>query len=280
MEITTTPLALAKFIDPERAGESAENTDIALRLSIAERVQRCTRQKESLLKAIELLQDVPTEHRHELNNPESGCLHIERVAWQELVDATGIKSAMSVKSREKLDNQLFKQNRYTEEPPLPPFTEASVFGFLDNIYSDMPQMIQDAVAEVFDWLRPSSRHYKTNDEFMIGDKVILSWLVESNYRHGFRVNYHRVAHVDALGNVLSMLDGKGVTKHPHTLSNKINTAWADSDTYSDEYLIAKGFKNNNAHIRFLRPDLIAQINQTAGPLWLRRESQQSRGFSH
>ena len=280
MEITATPLALAKFIDPTKNGEAEDNTEIALRLSIAERVQRCTRQKENLLKAIELLQDVPTEERHNLDNPESGCLFIEQKAWRELVEATGIASAMSVKSREKLNSQLYETTRHNAQTSLPPFTEANVFGFLDQTYRDMPQMIQDAVAEIFDWLRPSSRHYKTNDEFMIGDKVILSWLVESNYSRGFRVSYRRAAHVDALGNVLSMLDGKGVTKHPHTLSNKINTAWAASDTYSDEYLIAKGFKNNNAHIRFLRPDLIAKINQSAGPLWLRRESQQSRGFSH
>jgi len=274
----------AVAVCPKTYQDPSDTQAVAARLSIAERCAECRKAKTNLLAAIELLAEVPLANDHEIRgqfgNPVDACLYVERVFWQRFVEDTGVKSMMSIKKREELDRQLYpeKSRRYHDESAaLPPFEEAQVYAFFDAICGGAGDMIKEAIREVFEWLRPTGKHYKTNDEFMIGRKVILSYMAE----HYTGVNYNRRAQVDALGNVLYMLDGKGVRKHPDTLSNAISTAWRTSDTYEDEYLIAKKFANQNAHITFKRPDLIAQINASSGDLWLQQEAKQkSRGFSH
>lgn len=280
IDITTTAVAVcpATYKDP------ADTTAIAARLSIAERCEQCRKAKTNLLAAIELLADVPLDNDHairsQFGNPVDACLYVERVFWQRFVEDTGVKSMMSIKKREELDRQLYPdrcRSFHDQSAALPPFEESQVYAFFDAICGNMGNMIKEAIREVFEWLRPDNRNYKTNDDFMIGRKVILSYMAE----HYTGVSYHRRAHVDALGNVLFMLDGRGVRKHPDTLSNAMSLAWKDGDTFEDEYLIAKKFANQNAHITFKRPDLIAQINASSGELWLQQQSKQkSRGFSH
>lgn len=280
INVSTTAVAVcpATYRDP------SDTTAVAARLSIAERCAQCRKAKESLLAAIALLADVPLANDHEIRsqfgNPVDACLYVERVFWQRFVEDTGVKSMMSIKKREELDRQLYPdrcRRFHDQSAALPPFEEAQVYAFFDAICRGAGDMIKDAIREVFEWLRPANRHYKTNDDFMIGRKVILSYMAE----HYTGVNYHRRAEVDALGNVLHMLDGRGVRKHPDTLSNAISNAWRNGDTFEDEYLIAKKFANQNAHLTFKRPDLIAQINASSGELWLQQEAkQQSRGFSH
>ena len=103
----------------------------------------------------------------------------------------------------------------------------------------------------------------------------------SPWTRGYHIPYGTEKNVDALGNVLSMLDGKGIEKHPNTLSCMVNAAWNENRVFENAYLIMKGFKNGNAHITFKRMDLVAKINQCAGKLWLRdREKEASRGFLH
>jgi hypothetical protein len=274
----------AVAVCPKTYQDPSDTKAVAARLSIAERCQQCRKAKENLLAAIELLADVPLHADHEIRNqfshPVDACLYVGRVYWQKFVEDTGVKSMMSIKKREELDRQLYPdrcRSYHDESAKLPPFEEAQVYAFFDSICGGAGEMIKEAIREVFEWLRPSHKHYKTNDEFQIGRKVILGYMAE----HYTGVAYRRRAEVDALGNVLYMLDGKGVRKHPDTLSNAISNAWRTSDTYEDEYLIAKRFANQNAHITFKRPDLIAQINASSGELWLRQQTEQkSRGFSH
>lgn len=276
--------SLVKYSDPERHGHQQEENAIASRLSVSERVADCTRAKENLITAMELLKGVPTVNAHRFADMATEMQCVERAFWQAFVEETGIKSVMSIKDREQLDEQL-RQERHSWQhgsiPALPPFTVENLHAFIDTTCANIGTMIQAAIKEVFEWLRPWGGNYKTNDSWKIGEKVILSYMSESDWHNGHRVPYTRQANLDALGNVLSMLDGKGVMKHPDNLTSKINRAWQDSDVYEDDYIYAKCFKNQNAHIRFKRMDLVNQINATAGELCLREKAKEkSRGFSH
>jgi len=282
--IQINPTSLVKYIDPDRDGRPQESTAVAARLMVCERVAECTRAKENLITAMDLLQGVPTVNAHRFADKETEMQCVERAFWKSFVEETGIKSVMSIKDRETLDEQLNQERKSWHQngpAPLPPFTEPNLNAFIDTTFANIGGMIQSAIKEVFDWLRPWKSGHKTNDAWQIGDKVVLSYLSESDYRGGHRVPYQRQANLDALGNVLSMLDGKGCMKHPDNLTSKINRAWNESDVYEDDYIYAKCFKNQNAHIRFKRMDLVNQINATAGEMVLReRAKEQSRGFSH
>ena len=277
---------LVPFVDPESrhraANEGPAEGAVALRLNIVERVRICTDQKGRMIQAMKLLEGVPLEHSPRIDpgdasDVQRACQYIERAAWQSYVKECGIMSAMSVAEREKMENQLYDRH---DAGPLPPFTEEILFGFLDKMCADAPAMIERAIKEVFDWLRPRDS-YKSNDAFEIGQKVVRGWMATSWCNGGLHIPYGTEKNVDALGNVLSMLDGKGIEKYPNTLSVGVNAAWHEKRVFENDYLTMKGFKNGNAHITFKRMDLVAKINQCAGKTWLRdRQKEASRGFSH
>jgi len=293
MNITATPLAVTVWKDPDGKPPPEENS-VALRLSIAERVAGVTRQKENYAAALEHLAGVPLPYDCRLPELAAECLEIERCAWRSFIDDLHLREVLSIEAREKLDAQLYEHRRgYGDKAPLPPFTEANVLSFFEQTCANIPNLIKEALREVFKWLTPSRRWTgcKTSNEFMIGKKVVLCGVASPRYGRGMDVNYHRRAEVDALGNALSMLDGKGVRKsraekeEDRKLTGSYADAWAydwsEDRIYEDGYLTAKAFRNGNAHLVFKRADLIAQINQAGAEMALRQEGREkSRGFSH
>ncbi len=293
MTINTTPLAVQLWKDPN-GKPPPEETALALRMSIAERVAGVTRQKENYDTALRHLAGVPLPYDCRLPSLTDECLEIERCAWRAFIDDLHLREVLSIEARTRLDEQLYEHRRgYGGKAPLPPFTEANVFGFFEQTCASIPRMIHEAVREVFKWLTPGQRWTgcKTSNEFKIGQKVIVTYTAESNYSRGFRVNHHRRANVDALGNVLAMLDGKGVRKRNRaetddpklagSYAEAWSGAWGKPEVYEDDYLTAKAFANNNVHITFKRMDIVAQINQAGNEPELQDPNRtESRGFSH
>ena len=292
MNINLNNYAITTWHDPNaRPGES---TDIALRLSISERCTETRHHKENYAKALEYLADVPLPYDCRVPSLPDECLEIERVAWRKFIDDLHLREILSIEARNKLTKQLdTRQRGYGSEQPLPPFTEENVFGFFEQTCANIPSLIKEALREVFKWLTPSQRWTgcKTSNEFKIGKKVVLCNVARLCYSGGLQVDYDRRAQVDALGNALSMLDGKGVRKNTcdkeqdRKLVGSYTDAW-DHDwrqglPYEDDYLTAKAFHNRNVHITFKRPDLIEKINQAGAEAVLQKAGrQESRGFSH
>ncbi len=284
MNITTTPLAMQIWRDPNSSGETPEEKAVALRLSITERVAAVTRLKERYAIALDYLKGVPLPYDCKIPELTDECLEIERCAWRSFIDDLHLREVLSVKAREKLDNQLNQDRRgYGREPPLPPFTEENVWGFFEQTCNGIGDMFKEAVVEVFKWLTPGQKWsgLKTNSDFRVGMKVICCRAAEHTYSGYMRTNYNLHAEVEALGNVLSLLAGKGTRKHPNDLANAWNTAWAKREIYEDEYMTAKPFENGNVHITFKQKDLIDQLNQAGAEAALGSpDRQESRGFSH
>ena len=293
MNININTHALTTWHDPYARPD--ESTAVALRLSISERCAETRRLKENYAKALEYLAGVPLPYDCRVPGLPDECLEIERHAWRKFINDLHLREVLSINARNKLDKQLNENQRgYGSEQPLPPFTEENVFGFFEQTCASISNLIEEALREVFKWLTPSQRWTgcKTSNEFKIGKKVILCYVVASPcYSGELRVNYNSRAQVDALGNALSMLDGKGVRKtqrdkeDDYKITGSYTDAW-DHDwrqglPYEDDYLIAKAFQNRNVHITFKRPDLIEKINQAGAEAVLKKAGgQESRGFSH
>ena len=292
MNININTHALTTWHDPNARLD--EPTAVALRLSIYERCAETRRLKESYAKALEYLDGVPLPYDCRMPGLPDECLEIERHAWRNFIDDLHLREVLSIEARAKLDKQLDEHTRgYGREQPLPPFTEENVFGFFEQTCAKIPSIINEALQEVFKWLTPSQRWTgcKTSNEFKIGKKVVLCSVASPCYSGGLQVNYNRRDRVDALGNALSMLDGKGVRKtqrdkeDDYKITGSYTDAW-DHDwrqglPYEDDYLIAKPFNNHNVHITFKRLDLIEKINQAGAEAVLKKAGgQESRGFSH
>ena len=292
MNININNHAITTWHDP--SAQPDESTAIALRLSISERCAETRRHKENYAKAIEYLDGVPLPYHCRMPNLEDECLEIERCAWRKFIDDLHLREVLSIEARTKLDKQLDEHTRgYGREQPLPPFTEANVYGFFEQTCANIPNLINEALREVFKWLTPSQRWTgcKTSNEFKIGKKVVLCYVARPCYSGGMQVDYDRRPQVDALGNVLSMLDGKGVRKSQRDKEDDYKSTgsytdawdhdWRQGHPYEDHYLIAKPFSNRNVHITFKRLDLIEKINQAGAEAALKEAGrQETRGFSH
>jgi len=202
-----------------------------------------------------------TGHRAvNFDDPKNTIECLKRDVWHALVERLEIRRMLSVARAKQLDAQL-------ERGELPEITEASVFAFAKGYADQLDTMLTEAVQEVFDFLRPRHSSYKTNTEYALGRKVILGYMVDSDWLTHYRVNYHREAELTALENVFAALDGKGQIhkNHRSDLQNAINSTRLDGDGKGEtEYFAFRCFRNRNLHLTFKRPDLVDRLNKIAG----------------
>jgi hypothetical protein len=186
-----------------------------------------------------------------------------RQAWGCIVARLELRRMMSIKRYEDLQKQL-------AEGELPSITEENVHAFVQGYCASIPQMIGEAVEEVFNWLRPPGSQYKTNTELEIGRRVILTWMVEAGWTPGkFRVNYRRTQHLTALENVFTALDGQGMVSKTNQSALQTAIEASTDGTGRTPYFAFRVHKNHNRHLEILRPDLLARFNQMAGGMRLR-----------
>ena len=98
---------------------------------------------------------------------------VRRNTWHYLLDQMQVWSIMSDSARDHLMGQL-KDNK------LPEITHENVLGTFQQFYQNADMLFQDAIKEVFNFLRPGRwNKHKTNKQFMIGPKVIITCCMSS-----------------------------------------------------------------------------------------------------
>jgi len=189
---------------------------------------------------------------------------IKKDAWAVIVERMELRRLLSIKRRTELDSQI-------EKGELPDLTDESVLALFETSAANVNVYLEEAVTEVFDYLRPPQSRYKTNTEFELGKRVILTWQVEKGWSGGaFRVNSHRGKYLTALDNVFSMIDGKGPVKSYHGSLHDTITSSKDG-TGKTDYFRFRCCLNGNLHLEFLRHDLVAKLNAVAGGNRLRTD---------
>ena len=182
---------------------------------------------------------------------------IKKDAWAVIVERMELRRLLSIQRRIELDSQI-------EKGELPDLTDENVLALFETSAANVNVYLKEAVQEVFEYLRPPSSQYKTNTEYELGKRVILTWQVEKGWGRGsFRVNYHREKYITALDNVFHMIDGKGAIKTYH---GPLYDAITDSPdgTGSTDYFKFRCCLNGNLHLEFLKPALVAKLNAIAG----------------
>jgi hypothetical protein len=189
---------------------------------------------------------------------------LRKDAWAVIVERMELRRLLSIRRRTELDSQIDKGE-------LPELTEENVLALFETSAANVNTYMAEAVKEVFDFLRPPQSRFKTNTEFELGKRVILTWQVEKGWNRGkFRVNYHREKYLTALDNVFHMIDGKGPIKNYY---GPLHQAIADSPdgTGSTDYFKFRCCMNGNLHLEFLKPELVAKLNAVAGGNRLRTD---------
>lgn len=203
--------------------------------------------------------------RTSYDDPERTLLRIRHEVWRSIIDRLEVRRMMSIERWKELERQLDRHE-------LPEITHESVEQLLRGFQSSLPQMLAEAVEEVFAWLRPRRSAYKTNSELEVPERVVLTRMVErwDLFTTSWRVNYHVEPQLTALEQVFSALDGAGqITKaHYSAISNTIRAEGFDGSGETP-YFRFRVFKNGNMHLQFVRLDLLARFNQIAGGRRLR-----------
>lgn len=203
---------------------------------------------------------IRVETRHlRFDDPDDVLKDMERKAWSRVVNIAGVRRMMSVNKAKAMDEQL-------NHGQLPPLTAEAIRAFIADTKENAGQYIAEAVKEVHNWLRPTGDRYKTNSQFDVGEKVVLTGMVRPGYTpERFSMAYWGSAtdRTRALDNVFAMLDGKpGVTTHQGWLADAISQApFGAGET---EYFRFRAFKNGNLHLQFKRMDLVDRLNAIAG----------------
>lgn len=207
--------------------------------------------------------------RDNFNDVEQTIEIMTRAAWRTIVDRLELRRFMSIKAYEAMTKALDREK-------LPPITEESVARFAHDHLARARDYLKEAVDEVFDFLRPHAwtrvGQLKTNTEMEVGERVILSYMVDAGFAAGtFRVTYsgNRSQQLVALENVFSALDGRGEINKAHRslLAAAIESA-ANGEGETDLFAF-RCCKNGNLHLRFKRLDLLARFNAIAGGTRLR-----------
>lgn len=197
--------------------------------------------------------------RISFDKPERNLEEVRRRVWSAIVERTEVRRMLSITRAEELD-------RWLKNGELPEITLESVEDLARSFAEQLPSMLEEAVEEVFNLLRPRRSKYKTNTELEIGSKVILSHVVEKSWSGNFQVNHYWNKSLTALENVFSALDGNGqISKGYYSaLATAINGTSLNAGTGETPYFKFKCFLNGNLHIEFRRLDLLARLNQIAG----------------
>jgi hypothetical protein len=180
---------------------------------------------------------------------------IERNAWRYVLDQIQVWTILSEKAAKNLRDDL-------EKGKLPTPTPENVTATLETFMAQAGDLFEQALLEVFDWLRPGRWDtHKTNQMYQVGPKVIINDAVQTYY-----VSSYYDQRLRALDNVFHHLDGKRPPQYPGTLVTTINDAVRNRGIREceTESFACKWFGNGNLHVTFKRLDLLKELNRRGG----------------
>lgn len=137
---------------------------------------------------------------------------------------------------------------------------------IGGMIGNVKQYATDVIIEAFEVMRRKSDGYKsTGQAWMIENKVVLGWMIESKYTGGgFHACYHKGADdMRTIENAFLMLDGKGPGKEYNSLL-QIAIEASTTGEGETEYFRFRCHKNRNLHLWFKRMDLVTEMNKAAG----------------
>lgn len=172
---------------------------------------------------------------------------LDSFAWAHLMNESGLRTFMCASARREWDDLIYACRT-------PPLTLENIQATFQGMHAARFEMMERGVCELY---RKLSWDYKTNNPRMFGKRLILRSFMMSYCN---RVNWHSANELDDLIRFFHFYDGKAEPDHRKSHSELIAAAGQASGTVVTEYLHIQWFKNGNAHITFLRADLVEKLN--------------------
>ena len=194
-----------------------------------------------------------SQHRDILDHEEDLVKVLDAAVWSTLLDKSGLRSFLDATARDQWRHAIDKLQ-------VPALTRENIDATFSTLHQGRSAMFERGVCELF---RKLSWHYKTNSPCRLGKRLVLSFIVDT------RIGSVRLAprhdgcdRLDDLVRVMSILDHKPEPDHRHAVWSTLTKAnWPNEGPFTwADYFSIRGFKNGNAHLTFLRLDLIDKMN--------------------
>jgi hypothetical protein len=181
--------------------------------------------------------------------------------WAGLIDKLNIRKVMSSKRSEELSKLLHSQDYGWAAAQLPDITPETILDVLSGMAQGVEEFLKEAVLEEYDYWKPMRRSdYKTNQKSVDSGKLerkVIRWVGDHRW-----LDSRHAAHIRAISNIMSMLDGKGACKgYRCEIEDAIS---AGNDAGETPYFTWKRFGNGNLHLTFRRQDLLDKFNAICG----------------
>lgn len=190
--------------------------------------------------------------------------------WSWIIQHTDLERLMDREAKDKLRAQMAYVpervdrrgqliNQEEIERGLPPVTVENIFATLEQFQADAGMIFRRGIANVFSKL---DRRFRSHDGFKIGSRVILTHAFDEwgHVRYG--------AMEDTLidiERVFAVMDGHpedGFTSAIRALRDQRRGLGGRCQTELETpYFRIRGFKNGNAHLWFVRDDLVEKVNK-------------------
>ncbi len=207
-----------------------------------------------------------THHRNlgSYSEPSDGLKELRRQVWRHLVDRLEVRRMMSVAKAKQLDEWL------SDRQKVEPITYETVMGLMRYYIENLPEMLTEAITEVYEFLRPTHTKLKTNTQYELRSRVIMEHWVEAGWgAAAYRPRSWARPRMVALENVFSALDGRGSVSKEWRSELEQAVEKTIEDRAETTYFRIRACKNGNLHLEFKRPDLVDKFNKMAGGKRLR-----------
>lgn len=207
--------------------------------------------------------------RMNFNDVESAVREARRGVWESLLERLEIRRFSSIKEWEKLSKEVH------EGREVPEVTAENVAAMAKQFRDKLPEMLQAAVTEVFEWLTPQWSRHKTNSKLELKKRVVITYALDTwqgRVLGEWKIGYNVAQRFSAMENVFTSLDGKGQVTKTHL--SAIDTTMrqiprGEPCVGETPYFAFRGFLNGNLHLTFKRLDLLKRFNMIAGGARLR-----------
>jgi len=174
---------------------------------------------------------------------------IDRSLWEHLGNKTGLLAVMDTQTRKKWRDDIQKH--------APECTRDALEATFSSLYGQRGLIFEQGLVNAFAHL---SSHYKTNDAFKIGPKIIVT--------HCGGLHARGIDELVDAERVLYVLDGKTPPAHDKDGIRAVIRAanpcsWREGQTFEfeSEYLRGRVYRNNNAHVWFKDDTLRDRANR-------------------
>lgn len=180
---------------------------------------------------------------------------IDASYWRAALDLTKLSTIMDATAMKQFRDAL-------DTKDMPDFTMDSVQATFLEMFQKRDEMFGRGCWEVFRKIKPGRWVSNDKEPFKIGTgRIVMSFWMESRVWCDYpRLNYSNRDTVNDVDRIFRVLDGK--PPNPGGLESALNGFFKDNPTeaFENEYFRVRGFANGNAHIWFLRHDLVDKLN--------------------